>query len=609
MGAAESCTCKGPQNCKVVACDGETGCGLRHLHQQAEDLDVQSLPKEEVLAHLKQLAGAEESQYNVAYALVLQRVLELLTGPLANVPSSAALVVVAPEREIDCLEPECDDDGLLLGELEDITVHDKRFEQSLAQCAWCFSGETDFRNRPIDTAFAIDHCTGRIVAASACFPNRSSVILPNFSSTEYKSAVDIAASLDRGVVFTRSKQGLVCVYPAAEVQWGRCMQVAIAKKDLANGENVELAVMLDNLGHGHLQKGNPQAAKQLHERALRIQEAHYGQHHVQVGVTLDNLGICHMQLGNPEVAKGLLERAMQINERHFGPNHVQVAWSLDNLGGALRDLGEMWRAKSLHERALRIYQAEYGSDHVQLIQTLNNLGHTERGLGNPPAAKVFYQQALVICEKEVEPDAATVAVGYNNLGNAVREMGDVNAAKALYDRALKAAEAQFGTTHTEVGRTLNNLGLAQLELGKAKDAHATFVRALDIFETQFGARSTYAAMSRINLATCLAVLHKNKEAREHVVNAEASVDASAGAKANLEVELRAAAVRFAIGETARPSPQERWHKAENMLQDLLGIKGVDAVCARCKEGLIRTWQHHDRDDVVQWLQARTTARI
>mmetsp|Transcript_83153 Transcript_83153/g.131214 ORF Transcript_83153/g.131214 Transcript_83153/m.131214 type:complete len:610 (-) Transcript_83153:40-1869(-) len=609
MGATESCTCKGPQTCKAVACDGEAACGLRQLHRPVEDLEITALPKEEVMAHLRQLASVEEPQYSVAYVLVLQRVLELLTGPLSNVPGSAALVLVAPEREIDCLEPECDDDGLLLSELEDITVHDKRFEQSLAQCAWCFSGEVDFRNRPIDTAFAIDHSSGRIVTASACFPNRSSVILPHFSNSEYKTAVDIAACLDRGVVFTRSKQGVVCAYPAAEVQWGRCLQVAAAHKDLEKGENVELAVMLDNIGHGHLQKGNPQAAKQLHERALRIQEAHYGQNHVQVGVTLDNLGICHMQLGNPEQAKALLERALQINERHFGPYHVQVAWSLDNLGGALRDLGEMLRAKAMHERALRIYQAEYGSEHVQLIQTLNNLGHTERGMGNPAAAKVFYQQALVICEKEVEPDAATVAVGYNNLGNAVREMGDVKEAKALYDRALKAAEAQFGTNHTEVGRTLNNLGLAQLELGNARDAHSTFVRALDIFETQFGAKSTCAAMSRINLATCLAVLRKNKEAREHVVNAEASVDASAGAKVNLEVELRAAAVRFAIGESARPSPQERWHKAESMLQDLLGIKGVDAVCARCKEGLIRTWQHHDRQDVVQWLQARSTARI
>jgi tetratricopeptide (TPR) repeat protein len=593
-----------------VACDGESACLRQFNHRQIEDLEISALPKEEVLARLKQIASAEESKYNAQYALVLQRVLDLFTGPLSNVPGAAALVLVAPEREIDCLEPECDDDGLLLGELEAVTVHDKQFEQSLAQCAWCFSGEVDFRNRPLDTAYAIDHSSGRVVAASAYFPTHSSAILPQFSKSEqYKTAVDIAASLDRGVVFARSKQGVVSAYPAAEVQWGRCLQVAAAKKDLESGENVELAVMLDNLGHGHLQKGNPHAAKQLHERALRIQEAHYGQHHVQVGVTLDNLGICYIQLGNPEKAKGLLERALQINERHFGPNHVQVAWSLDNLGGALRDLGELWRAKALHERALRIYRTEYGSDHAQLVQTLNNLGHAERGLGNPAAAHPFYQQALVICEREIEPDAAAVAVGYNNLGNAVREMGDVKEAKALYDRALKSAEAEFGPTHAEVGRTLNNLGLAQLELGNAKDAHTTFVRALNIFESHFGARNTCAAMSRINLATCLAVLRKNKEAKEHVVNAEASVDASAGAKANLEVELRAAAIRFAIGENARPSPQERWHQAESMLQDLLGIKGVDAVCARCKEGLIRTWQHHDRPDIVQWLQARGTARI
>merc|ERR1712185_339785 len=98
------------------------------------------------------------------------------------------------------------------------------------------------------------------------------------------------------------------------------------------------------------------------------------------------------------------------------------------------------------------------------------------------------------------------------------------------------------------------------------------------------------AMTRINMATCLAILGRGSEARKHLVNAEASADASAGASANLELELRAAAVRFAIREAAHPTPQERWHKAEYQLQELLGIEGLDAVCARCKEGLIRSWQ-------------------
>jgi hypothetical protein len=268
-----------------VGCDLPQDCAenypLAFRRQSFEDMEIAALSKTDIIGRLKQLASGEESQYHAAYALVLDRVLDLLTVTLANVPGSAVLLVVAPEREIACLEPEYDDDGLLSSELEDVTVHEKRFESSLSQCAWCFSGEVDSRGRPLDSAFAIDHSNGKVLAASAYFPSQATSIL-RFSGQEYMTAVDIAAALDRGVVFTRSKQGIVNVYPAAEAQWGRCLKVAMPKKDLERGENVELAVMLDNLGHGHLQKGNPQAAKQLHERALRIQEAHYGQHHVPI---------------------------------------------------------------------------------------------------------------------------------------------------------------------------------------------------------------------------------------------------------------------------------------------------------------------------------------
>lgn len=613
MGQDTSCACA-PENCKKVGCDGELVEPRSRFYEtlgfnqkQTEDLDVTTLPVEEVIVRLRQLASAEETQHHVAYAAILQRVLELLTAGLANVPGSAALVAVLPSREADTLELEYSDGGQLTSELANVTVHDKQFETSLSSCAWCYDGELDQRGRPMESGFAVDFTSGQVLAASASFLADGSGLFPG---NDYMTAVDIASNISRGVVLTRSKQGVVSVYPAAEVQWSRALQVAAppSKGGSRRGDNVELAVMLDNLGTGHLQKGNPQAAKQLHERALRIQEAHYGRNHVQVAVTLDNLGIAYTELGNPEQAKELLERALAIHETHFGRDHVQVAWTLDNLGSALRDLGELRRAQTMHERALQIYTGEYGSDHRRLGRTLNALGHTHRGLGNPSAAKPFYQRALAVYENEVEPDAAQVAVCYNNLGNAVREMGDVQAARSLYVRALATAEAHFGPTHTEVGRTLNNLGLAHLELGNASSAQPIFVRALEIFEARFGPRSSYSSMARTNLATCLAVLGKNKEAKDCVFEAEASADAQANTIC-LELELRAAAVRFAVGDVARPTPQDRWNKAEGQLHDLLGAAGLDAVCARCKEGLQRTWQHCNRPDVMQWLQARGTARI
>lgn len=615
MGEVASCACAS-EPCKSAGCDVDNLQDSWIVRPsspwtQTEDLEVSVLDRHELDTKLKQLAYCEESKHHVPYATILRRVLDLLAGSLANVAGSAAFVVVAPEREIASLEVDYSDEGHLTDELAGVSVTDDRFEKSLSSCAWQYSGEVDQHDRPTELAFVVDHRSGQVLAASAFFPNQvTGLSIWSGQGPEHMNAVDLASSMTRGVVFTRSRVGIVNIYAAAEVQWGRALELASGQSACtdAAGGSIELAVMLDNIGSGHLQKGNPAAAKQLHERALRIQEKHYGPNHVQVGVTLDNLGIAHTELGNPEYAKELLKRALDIHETHFGSDHVQVAWTLDNLGSCLRDLGELRQAQFLHERALTIYEAEYGKDNVRLGRTLNALGHTHRGLGNPAAARPFYQAALVAFEAEIEPDDAQVAICYNNLGNAVRELGDVQHARTLYENALKIAEGHLGATHDEVGRTLNNLGLAHLELGNPTEAKRLFARALDIFEARFGSRSAYGAMVRTNMATCLAVLGHKKEAKDCVLKAEAAVDATGGTVC-LELELRAAAVRFAVGDIAHPTPQERWNKSEGQIQDLLGPSGMDEVCARCKEGLVRSWQHTNRQDVVQWLRSRGTARI
>lgn len=605
MGAA---ACTLPEACDKCGADNlRDTCAIQPLNgwMQSEDLEMTVMGREELKAKLKQIASAEEAKYHAVYAATLARVLDLLTGSLAKVPGSAALVIVAPKREVATLDLDYTDGGQLTQELAGVNVLHESFEKSLSSCAWCYAGEVDQQGRPIESAFVIDHKTGEVTAALAFFQSQSGGFM---SADDCMNVVDIASSIGLGVVFSRSKQGIVTVFPAAEVQWSRGFQVEPLTEKGASAGSVELAVMLDNIGSGHLQKGNPAAAKQLHERALRIQEAHFGPNHVQVAVTLDNLGIAHTELGNPEYAKQLLTRALQIHEAHFGRDHVQVAWTLDNFGSALRDLGELRQAQALHERALRIYEAEYGSDAVRLGRTLNSLGHTHRGLGNPGEAKRYYKQALVVHENEIEPDQAQVAICYNNLGNAHRELADVERARNYYENALAIAEAHFGPTHAEVGRTLNNLGLAHLELGDPETAQGEFARALDIFEARFGSRHMLGAMVLVNMATAMAVLEHKKQAKERVLRAEAAVDALGGT-ACLELELRAAAVRFAIGDKAHPTPQERWNKAEGQIQDLVGPQVLDAVCARCKEGLIRSWEHTSREDVIQWLQARGTARI
>ena len=73
---------------------------------------------------------------------------------------------------------------------------------------------------------------------------------------------------------------------------------------------------------------------------------------LKVAVTLTNLGNAYGSLGDYQRQKELLERAITIEEQHYGPNHPEVAITLTNLGNAYGSLGDYPRQKELLERAI-----------------------------------------------------------------------------------------------------------------------------------------------------------------------------------------------------------------------------------------------------------------
>ena len=76
---------------------------------------------------------------------------------------------------------------------------------------------------------------------------------------------------------------------------------------------------------------------------------------LEVAGTLTNLGNAYGDLGDTKKKKELLERALVIQERHYGAEHPEVARTLKNLGNAYGDLGDTKKKKELLERALGDY--------------------------------------------------------------------------------------------------------------------------------------------------------------------------------------------------------------------------------------------------------------
>jgi tetratricopeptide (TPR) repeat protein len=64
-----------------------------------------------------------------------------------------------------------------------------------------------------------------------------------------------------------------------------------------------------------------------------------------------------------EQARQLFERALALDEAHFGADHPVTIQNLSNLANVLADEGDLAGARRLHERALAIYEARLGPDH------------------------------------------------------------------------------------------------------------------------------------------------------------------------------------------------------------------------------------------------------
>lgn len=72
-------------------------------------------------------------------------------------------------------------------------------------------------------------------------------------------------------------------------------------------------------------------------------------------------------------AREILERALRIDEAAFGSDHPSVARDVNNLASVLKDLGDLAQARALFERALAIIRKFLGDDHPNTKTVLRNL--------------------------------------------------------------------------------------------------------------------------------------------------------------------------------------------------------------------------------------------
>ncbi len=289
----------------------------------------------------------------------------------------------------------------------------------------------------------------------------------------------------------------------AGARWERALRIDEAHY---GQDHWQVASTLVNLANAFGALGDAQTKKTLLERALAIKEEHYGKDHWQVASTLVNLANAFGALGDAQTKKTLLERALAIDESHYGKDRWQVAITLGGLANAFSALGDAQTQKTLLERALAIKEEHYGKDHWQVASTLVNLACAFGDLGDAQMQKMLLERALAIEEKHYGKDHWQAAITLVNLACAFGDLGDAQTQKTLLERALAIEEKYYGKDHWQVASTLVNLACAFGALGNAQTRKSLLERALAIQEEHYGKDHWQVAITLGGLANAFGAL-------------------------------------------------------------------------------------------------------
>jgi tetratricopeptide (TPR) repeat protein len=244
-----------------------------------------------------------------------------------------------------------------------------------------------------------------------------------------------------------------------------------------------------NVSHAlaeHLyQSGDYQGARAVHERALSIRRALFGNSHPVTAASLTQLGKVLLFYGDIAHAGPYLSEALAIQSVALG-DHSDTATTLNHLGFLHQQVDELEAARRCHEEALRIRSNLLGADHPSVVDSLSNLAFVEYRQNKLDAALSLLEQALAMQRRATGDEHPETAKVLTHIGELYVTKGDAAAASAVLEPALAIQRRELGLEHPETARILLDLGDVRCLSGDRASARSHYQQALAIFRTCHG---------------------------------------------------------------------------------------------------------------------------
>ncbi|HEX4423057.1 MAG TPA: serine/threonine-protein kinase [Kofleriaceae bacterium] len=276
--------------------------------------------------------------------------------------------------------------------------------------------------------------------------------------------VTVAVRMDSGAVQARA--------------WWRRSAAAVHR--LGDGA-YELAKLDHMLGEIDYRDGKYAAAADDERRAIATIARAPG-HPTELSRYDDGLAKALEQLDGLDEALQLHERALAIATAAFGDGHPNVRKLEINYGSALEQRGQRARARGMLEAALATIPARDRDVHPDAGRILGLLSDVDYAEGKLDAADDHGRASLAVFSRGRPPNATLIAAADISLGNVEFQRRHFDQALELYGDALALRRRSLAPDHYQIGVTEGNIAETLVDLERCADALPHVIEAERIFD-------------------------------------------------------------------------------------------------------------------------------
>lgn len=264
-----------------------------------------------------------------------------------------------------------------------------------------------------------------------------------------------------------------------------------------------------------LKKRDLKKAIDLFIRHDKMLEEIYGPNNIYMAMSYDDIAGVYIELGgesNWATAWSYLEKAITIQELHFGPNHPDVANTYRLMGQLQIKRLNYQESKECLEKAVKIFEEAGDTGSMDLALTYREFGRLyercykkDKELSSYQASLNYYSQAIKMLKNVAGEENEHVLYAYNNLAILYSDHGEYDKALKLHQETIAIKERVLGRYNISTAIEYNNMGNVYHRQKAYEEALSCYKMSLEIkkkilAEGDYSFSNTYKRMGVTSMA-------------------------------------------------------------------------------------------------------------